>query len=184
MGRSEEAWPTASVTISPTASLPGEKSIYPSIASPRRTGGPHDLKCEGGVVRCGGGVGDDHEWNHNRHLHCAPENICILRRRIASHRFASPRASERARDAVHKSPISLFLPRPHVTLPSLLRPDDEKCIKSFRTIRTRRTARRRKRRTGEGGCGRGRGRGGTVLVREVPRLAAYLPFSLLSPFPC
>ena len=56
---------------------------------PRRAGGPHDLKCEGGVVRDGGGGPGrpgGRGWSHNRHFHCAAENICIPRRRSASPR--------------------------------------------------------------------------------------------------
>ena len=29
---------------------------------------------------------DGRGWSHNRHFHCAPENICIPRRRTASPR--------------------------------------------------------------------------------------------------
>ena len=56
---------------------------------PRRAGGPHDLKCEGDVVRDGRRQPrrpDGRGWSHNRHFHCAAENICIPRRRSASPR--------------------------------------------------------------------------------------------------
>ena len=73
----------------------------------------------------------------------APRRTFVFRD-AASHRIASHRRAkrERARDGVQckLQSLSLSLSLSHVTLQ--LQSEDEKCIKSFRTIRTGWTARR------------------------------------------
>ena len=121
-------------------------------------------------------LGDGHhEWSHNRHFHCASENICIPRRRIASHRIAPPRqARESERWSAVQAPISLSVSLSHVTLQ--LQPEDEKCIKSFRTIRTGWTAREGGR---EGrGAGGGRAEAAVFSLGSSPRLASFSSLSL------